>query len=266
MEKKASVLIVDDNVSLCKTMSFTLEHKGYAVTTAVNGYEAMEKVEDKSFDIIFMDIKMPVMNGVETFKKLKTIRPSATVVMMTAFSVEDLVQEALKEGAFGILYKPFDIEKAVSIINEAKKTEQSALILVVDDDPGTCVTLKNVLTQRGYKVCTAYTGEEAIATSRNNSHDIIFIDMKLPTINGLETYLAIREIDPRAIVIIMTGYREEMGHLVEQALSHSVYTCLYKPLDLAKTLDIVDEILARKQKSRLSGGGKDESERKYTCR
>lgn len=249
MEKKASVLIVDDNASLCKTMTFALEHKGYAVTTAGNGAEAIERVKEKSFDIIFMDIKMPLMNGVETFKKLKGIRPGAAVVMMTAYSVEDLVQEALKEGAYGILYKPLDIEKVVAIIDESKKTEQGALILVVDDDLGTCVTLKNVLAQRGYKVCIAHTGEEAIAKVCKNSHDIIFIDMKLPTINGLETYLAIKKIDPKAIAIMITGYREEMGHLVEQALYHSAYTCLYKPLDMATILVLVDEVMARKVKA-----------------
>jgi len=249
MEKKASILIVDDNVSLCKTMSFVLEHKGYAVTTVNSGYEAVERAQGKSFDMVFMDIKMPLMNGVETFKKLKGIRPAAAVVMMTAYSVEDLVQEALKEGACGILYKPLDMEKVVAIIDESKKAKQGALILVVDDDPGTCITLKNVLVNRGYKVGTAHTGEEAIAKAQESMHDIFFIDMKLPTINGLETYLVIKKIDPKAIAIIITGYREEMGHLVEQAISHSAYACLYKPLDLAKILDLVDELMTRKVKA-----------------
>jgi DNA-binding NtrC family response regulator len=256
MEKKASILIVDDNDSLCKTMSFTLEHKGYAVTTASDGYEAVERVEEKSFDIIFMDIKMPVMNGVETYKRLKNIRPEAIVMMMTAYSVEDLVQEALREGAYGILYKPLDIEKVVVFIDESKKVKQGALILVVDDDPGTSVTLKNVLVNRGHKVGTAHTGEEAIAKAQESMHDIVFIDMKLPTINGLETYLAIKEIDPKAIAIIISGYREEMGQLVHQAISHSAYACLYKPFDLAKMLDLVDEIMARKRKTGLTGGRK----------
>jgi len=256
MEKRASILIADDNVSLCKTMSFALEHKGYAVTTASNGAQAIERAEEKSFDIVFMDIKMPVMNGVETLKRLKSVRPGATVVMMTAYSVEDLVQEALREGAYGILYKPVDIEKVVAIIDESKKAKQGALILVVDDDPGTCSTLRNVLVNRGYEVGIAHTGEEAIAKAQESMHDIFFIDMKLPTINGLETYLAIKEINPEASAIIITGYREEVSHLVGQAISHSAYACLYKPLDLAKMLDLVDEIGARKRKTGLLSGRK----------
>jgi len=149
-----------------------------------------------------------------------------------------------------------DIEKVVAIIDESKKAKQGALILVVDDDPGICLTMRNVLVNRGYEVGIAHTGEEAIAKVQESMHDIFFIDMKLPTINGLETYLAIKEINPEASAIIITGYREEVGHLVGQAISHSAYACLYKPFDLAKMLDLVDEITARKWKAGLTGGRK----------
>lgn len=112
------------------------------------------------------------------------------------------------------------------------------------------------MVNRGYKVGTAHTGEEAIAKAQESMHDIFFIDMKLPTINGLETYLAIKEINPEAVSIIITGYREETCHLVDQAISHSAHACLYKPLDLAKMLDLVDEIGARKRKTGLLSGRK----------
>jgi DNA-binding NtrC family response regulator len=168
--------------------------------------------------------------------------------MMTAYAIEDLVQEALQEGAYGVVYKPLDIEKMINLIEETQKTQRGALILVVDDDPGTCVTLKHILSTKGYQVGTAYTGEEAIATARKVTHDIIFIDVKLPTINGLETYLAIREINPQAVVILLTAYRQEVAELVQEAIRHSAYSCLYKPLDIEALLELVYEICQRKQK------------------
>ncbi len=247
--EKASILIVDDNTSLCQTMSFILGRKGYAVTTAKDGLEALARVKEKPYNLIFMDIKMPLMDGVETYKRIKKVRPQAVVVMMTAYAVEDLVQEALQGGAYDIIYKPLDIEKVFALIERAKDNNQGALIMVVDDDPGTCITLKNILSKRGYKVCTVYTGEEAIAKSRKKDYDIIFIDMKLPTINGLETYLAIREINPEVVVIMMTGYRQQMADLVEEALDSNAYTCLYKPLDMEEVLRLVDEIRERQQKA-----------------
>ena len=247
MESKASVLIVDDNDSLCQTMSLILRHEGYDVATAGDGPQAIAAVEERPFDIIFMDIKMPLMDGVETYRRTRDIRPEAVVVMMTAYAVEDLVQQALQEGAYGILYKPLDIEKVIALIGEANGAKNGALILVVDDDPGICTTLKNILARKAYSVGTASTGEEAIAIAREKTHDIIFIDLKLPTINGLETYLAIREINPEVVAVMMTAYPQQMAQLAEEAVKNSAYTCLYKPLDMEELLRLVGEIWERKK-------------------
>ena len=247
MEQKTSILLVDDNTSLCKTMSFVLGREGYAVSIARDGLEAIVRVEESPFDMIFMDIKMPVMDGVEAYRRIKRIRPKAVVMMMTAYTVEELVQQALEEGAYGILYKPLDIEKVVTVIERARKVTEGVLILVVDDDPGTCITFKNTLARKRYQVGTAYTGEEAIAMAQEAAYDVIFIDMKLPTMNGLETYLAIREINPKAVAIMMTAYRQEMDDLVADALKHDAYACLYKPLDMAALLRLVDEVRERKR-------------------
>ena len=249
MKNKASILIVDDNISLCKTMSLILERKGYAVTIAEDGQEAVKEVKEKPFDMIFMDIKMPRLNGVEAYRGIKEIRPEAIVMMMTGFAVEDLVQEALKEGAYGIMYKPLDPEKIVTLIEEVRAARRGALILVVDDDPGFCTTLRGILDNRGHKAGIAHTGEEAIAMVRERDYEVIFIDMKLPTINGLETYLAIKEIRPQVVAIMMTGYRQEMADLVEEALKNSACTCLYKPFDMPEVLSLVEEICRRRTKA-----------------
>ena len=249
MEEKASVLIVDDNVSLCRTMSFVLGRQGYAVNTAKDGLEAIERVKERPFDMILMDIKMPLMDGVETYRRIKKIRPEAVVMMMTAYAVEDLVQQALEEGAYGIVYKPLDIEKVVSVIEDATEAEEGALVMVVDDHPETCITLRNILIRKNYEVGIAHTGEEAITMAQGRAYDIIFIDMKLPTINGLETYLAIKENNPEVVVIMLTAYRQEMAELLEEALNNYAYACLYKPFDMEEILRLVNEIWKKKQEA-----------------
>lgn len=250
MEQRArpSILIVDDDVSMARTTAMILERKGWAVTTAHNGPEAIEIVRTQPFNVILMDIRMPLMDGVETVRRIKRVRPDAVVIMMTAYAVEDLVQQALEEGAYGILYKPLDIDRVMSLIEEARTVDQGALILVVDDDPATCTTLKNILVRKGYQVGTAHTGEDAIAAAHARAYDVIFIDMKLPTINGLETYLAIREVSPTMVAILITAYRQEMDELVEQALQNHAYTCLYKPIDIDELLQLLEEIWERKRK------------------
>ena len=124
MGEKASILIMDDDISLCKTLSSILGHKGYAVTTAQDGLEAIAKVKEKPFDMTFMDIKMLPINSVETYRRIKKIRPEAVVMMMTAYAVEDLVQEALQEEAYGIPYKPLDIERVVALIERVERDER----------------------------------------------------------------------------------------------------------------------------------------------
>jgi len=121
---KIKVLVVDDLRSIRLTLGGILEDEGYNVVLAENGYQAIEAAKQTTFDLIFMDIKMPGINGVQTFREIKKINPEAVVIMMTAYSVEDLVREALGEGAYAVVYKPFDIEKIVSIIESAVRCPQ----------------------------------------------------------------------------------------------------------------------------------------------
>jgi len=244
MANKGSILIVDDDVGICETLSDIMEVMGYHTAFALDGYEAIQKVKDVVFDVILMDIKMPGINGVETFKQIKKVRPEIAVVMMTAYAVEDLIGEALREGAYGVLYKPFDMERMIGLLEGIKG---GGFVLVVDDDPNTCTTFKYVLEAKGYQVGTALSGEEAIEMARESDYDMIFIDMKLPTMNGLQTYLAIREVNPQVVAVMMTAYRREMGDLVEEALKKDAYTCLYKPFDVDQMIKLVSEICRRKR-------------------
>ena len=113
-EKK--ILIVDDDEGMRKTLAGVLKIKGFNVDTAEDGYDALEMIKNTEFDVILMDIWMPGINGVETFIQVKEICPQIDVIMVTGYSVGDLVDKALSEGAKGIIYKPFEIEDLVEKI------------------------------------------------------------------------------------------------------------------------------------------------------
>lgn len=103
-----------------------LDDMGYDIDLAEDGFKAISIASEKKYNVALIDIKMPGMNGVETFKKLKQMNSSTKVIMMTAYSVENLVKEALDEGALAVLYKPFNIDKLVEIIDSIRarsKTE-----------------------------------------------------------------------------------------------------------------------------------------------
>jgi two-component system response regulator HydG len=239
VNNKANILLVDDDVGILDTLYDILTDLGYHVEVANSGIQGIEKVIAVPYDLILMDIKMPSMNGVTTYKAMKKLRPDAAVIMMTAYSVESLIAEALNEGAYGIMYKPIDIAKVVEFI---KRITESALILIVDDDLSTCVTMVDVLQDKGYSTIKVSNGNEAINLVKERGFDIIFIDVKMPIMNGLEVYLAIKKIKPNIKVIMMTGYRCEVQDLVNQAMTNSAYACIYKPFDIEKVLRIIEEI------------------------
>ncbi len=109
--KKIRVLVVDDDHGMRETLRDILGEMGHDVSLAGNGHEALELVQRQDFDIAFIDIKMPGINGVETFRRIKKIQPGLRVVMMTAFALGELIDEARREGAVDILYKPLQIDK-----------------------------------------------------------------------------------------------------------------------------------------------------------
>ena len=249
MSEKLKILVVDDNEEFCRNMADILELKDYEVVTAYDGFEALELVKQNGFGLVLMDVKMPVMNGVETFKKVKEVAPATPVIMITAFAVEDLIREALREGAFGALKKPLDFEHLFTLIERA--SPNGKLILVADDDENLCANMKDVLSNKGYRVSVAYDGNMAVEKARKNNFDIVLIDLKLPALNGLETYLSIRDFRPNVVAIMITGYSQEMSKLVQQALQKNAYACLEKPIDMDELFSLLGQIREEKNKGTL---------------
>jgi signal transduction histidine kinase len=118
------VLIVDDDAGMRRTTAMILGRRGYAVTTAVDGLQAIELARKQPFDLVLTDLRMPNLDGVETYRRMKEIQPRAAVMMMTAYGIDDLVQQAMGEGAYCILTKPLDIEDVVTAIEAATQARE----------------------------------------------------------------------------------------------------------------------------------------------
>jgi len=106
---KTRILVVDDDAEFTETLRDLLEIEKYSARAICCSDDALKKVKKEKFDIVLMDIKMPVMNGIEVLKEIKKIARAPAVILMTGFTGEDLIQEALDEGALAVLYKPLDI-------------------------------------------------------------------------------------------------------------------------------------------------------------
>ena len=115
-------------------------------------------------------------------------------------------------------------------------------IMVVDDDSALRMTLHEILMDEGRDVISAEDGARAIQLASENQIALIFMDIKMPGVNGVDAFLAIKEILPDCVVVLMTGHSLES--LVEKALSEGARTVLSKPVSIDQILEIVDEVVA----------------------
>ncbi|MCF8129616.1 MAG: sigma-54 dependent transcriptional regulator [Deltaproteobacteria bacterium] len=111
MTKMPGILVVDDEAAIRESLKDWLMEDGYSVTLAVDGKDAIALVETFQYDVILLDLKMPGMDGLEAMRHIKEISPDSEVLMMTAYASVDTAVQAMKEGAFDYLVKPFDPEE-----------------------------------------------------------------------------------------------------------------------------------------------------------
>jgi DNA-binding response OmpR family regulator len=107
-QSQLRILVVDDERNIRNNLSMVLEVEGYKVDTAGSGDEGLQRVKDGRYDIAFIDIQMPKMDGLEVLRSLRGLKPKMPVVMLTAYGTVPRAVEAMKLGAVDFLEKPFD--------------------------------------------------------------------------------------------------------------------------------------------------------------
>ena len=116
MVGKRSILIADDEVNLCKILDAELRKAGYSVTTVHNGAQAVEQALSTDFQIIILDVRMPVLDGLSALREIRKFRKDVPVVVMTAYESHDTMASALAMGATACMNKPFDLESLVALV------------------------------------------------------------------------------------------------------------------------------------------------------
>ena len=115
--RAANILVIDDDETICSLFKDTLEGTGHTVTTVSESSKGLELVKDSDFDLVFLDLKMPEMDGAELFRQARVAKPKLPVTIITGYPDSDLMTRALTYGPFGVMSKPFrrsDILTAVS--------------------------------------------------------------------------------------------------------------------------------------------------------
>ncbi|HAO22690.1 MAG TPA: two-component system response regulator [Desulfobacteraceae bacterium] len=122
--EKMRLMLVDDEKRFLSTTQKLLERKGYDVTTAASGLEALEHLRQKDVDVVILDVKMPGMDGLETLKVIKTEYPLIEVIMLTGHATVESAVDGLKCGATDYLMKPTALEELIQKAEECYAKRQ----------------------------------------------------------------------------------------------------------------------------------------------
>ncbi|MFW5990642.1 MAG: response regulator [Nanoarchaeota archaeon] len=114
-----SVLVVDDSIFIRNILKDMLGRLGVQeIKEASDGLEAVEKVREGNFDLIFMDVMMPKMDGLQAIKEIMAINPEQKIVVCTSAGQDKIVNEAVESGAKELILKPFDLEEVRGIVDK----------------------------------------------------------------------------------------------------------------------------------------------------
>ena len=116
--RPVSILLVDDDTGMIDTLTDIFEAVHHRVLAAGSGEAAVAELKNKPFDVVLMDIQMPGLNGVQTLRVIKEREPDLPVIMMTAYTRDELVREAERISGRAVLRKPLDVPQVLTMIAE----------------------------------------------------------------------------------------------------------------------------------------------------
>ena len=118
------ILIVDDETIVRESLGSWFREEGYSVDVAASAREALEKLSQQAWDIFLLDIRMPGMNGLELQRKIREAHPDSTIIIMTAYASVETAVEAMKQGAYDYIVKPFDPDDLEHLVRNAIERKQ----------------------------------------------------------------------------------------------------------------------------------------------
>ena len=260
------VLVVDDDEVLLQTATDTLESLGLNVEQAGSGLEALGMIRHrheagKGYSVVILDLKMPGMDGIETIRRIRSeVNTSTPILLVSAYEWSDVEKEAKDAGANGFLSKPLFrstlYEKLSDILgaetqSSEPKSDYSDMegmnILVAEDNDLNWEIISTLLSMYGIEAERAENGRlavEKMKTAEKGRYSLIFMDIQMPEMNGLDATRAIRSLsDPwasRIPIIAMTA--DAFSENVTECLNAGMNGHIAKPIDIKIVLKEIRRI------------------------
>lgn len=239
------ILLVDDNKLNIKVAEKILTKYNPTIDSCESGFECLEKVKLNNYDLILLDDMMPKMKGSEVLVKLKENPNFNTpVIVLTANAINGMEEQYLSKGFNGYLAKPIEKDKLFSILNkylggtktiqpvENKKVEttdySNKKVLVVDDNKVNITITCNFLKPYKFNIDFCESGKECLEKS-NNNYDLIFMDIMMPEMDGVETLHKLKE-NPNFNTIVIALTADAVEGAEQKYLNEGFDDYIAKPL------------------------------------
>ena len=253
------VLVVDDNVHARAVLRGMLEGMTFRVADVASGEAAMRTLrsaaaEGEPFDIVYLDWRMPTMDGMETARRIRALElePDPIILMVSAHGREEMIHEAETLGLSGVLVKPvspsmlFDTTmQALGQVRPESRfgalggttgidqlaTVQGARILLAEDNDINQQIACELLEDAGFSVEVAENGQVALDKVQKSSYDLVLMDMQMPVMDGIEATLAIRRLPRLQTLPIVAMTANAMAEDRQSCLDAGMNDFLSKPID-----------------------------------
>ena len=261
------VLIADDDEVLLETAKDTLSSIGVKADTARSGAEAIQMISDSAdYQVMILDWKMPDMDGIEVTRRLrKEAHNDIPVILISAYDYSDIESAAKEAGISGYICKPLFCSTLYNKINEVLGNKSAPVnpdsgledftgmrILVAEDNDINWEIISNILEMHGIETERAENGQlvlDRINDKEKAGFDLIFMDIQMPVMNGLNATKAIRSLDDPEIanipIIAMTA--DAFSENVSECLAAGMNGHISKPIDIKLVMKEIRKIREEKQ-------------------
>jgi two-component system, NtrC family, response regulator HydG len=239
MTPALKILIVDDDQDNAASLGELFEIEGHQVSVVHSGQEAIDAYLEQNFDLAFMDVMMPGKNGVESFLEIRRMKPAASVFMMSGYSVEELMQQAVQGGALGYLDKPLEPEEVIRL---TRTVGRNGMVLAATHEHNAASAIEQALVENG--LAFSLVRSESDIKNIRTDESVVVINADLHLIDGVAVYRSLvhkGHVGPSILIP-----RQRSGEAPHENVLRDVGVTgiLNKPFDPSELLQRLQQLVA----------------------
>ena len=236
------VLVVDDDQDFAETLAEMLEIRGHRPEVIGTGEEAVRRWQEQYYDLAFLDVRLPGINGVESLEEIRHSKPRSRLILMTGYSEEHLLRRGTDGGALAVLHKPLNMIEVADLVDRLPNVPTA---IVADDDLEFADTVKALLEQTGYRAEISRDGVAAFAAASTGQPTLLILDLRLPQKHGMDVLRDLLASGKMPPTIVITGYLQEEAPALEALRCDDLLQVLTKPPDPQSLLAAFEKAAAR---------------------